>query len=205
MEPSRYSLRSRTARPLAGLNPVSHGSTLPGRPFSASGTRSSRFFDSIPVSAALPGAGNVSAPAPTPAPACSIPGLSTPSPELYKPLSAPSRRSSSSSSSRAASARSAAISSLKKQLAEVELGMKECTTILASAARVCPDLPSPVRALEFPPGHGLGSSSYRTVSLKEAQIEAICKLTPGEVDKQLNWHFEAESQLDALNLRLVSA
>ena len=79
MEPSRYHLRSRASRPLGGLNPVSHGSTLPGRPISASGTRSSRFFDSIPASAALPSAGNAIGGSPAAAvdvPAQSFAGLS---------------------------------------------------------------------------------------------------------------------------------
>ena len=211
MESSRYGLRSRAARPLSGRNLVYHGSTVHGGRFSASRTRSSRLFDSSSHAGSEAGstvnsAGNAPTSLSAQAPPQAVSGLTTPSPELYKPLSVPPRRTSSSFAP--ASSRDAVISNLKKELAAVELGMQECRTVIESAAaRPSTTAPSPVRALEFPSDLGLVSSSrpvYRTISLKEAQVESICKLHPGCAEKQLNWHFEAESQLQALNLKQVS-
>ena len=129
-----------------GLNPLPHGSTLLGCRCLESEKHAGTVFCSSTLSAPFSAAPSFAPSHPAQVPVRAFDVLSTPSPSMYKSFVHPSRAS----SSRApVQPRAVVTSALKKQLAAVELAIKECCTVLSRSSAPLQGALSPFRALNI--------------------------------------------------------
>ena len=124
--------------------------------------------------------------------------LQTPPSASYSPFRATSVRAPRSSSAATVDA-SGMVNHLKQQLMLVESEIHE---LVGGHPRR--DAPSSVPSVDVLRPSCSVSSEYKTITLKEAQIESVVKLKPGNKDANLNWHFQARTQLEALDLLEVA-